>query len=205
MKKINALPIDNKSIMTHFTERFHKGDCLEEYDGVHRREVFELFGCRCDISYEYGKNWFLLRVLEGEEQEAMNCYNHFKDVVEFFNSYDKDKQIIFNPKTGLYGWYTMEDIPVVSGKLGTKGKKVYVLRCLEIFDFTPKLTTIVYSDLGEAILKKDEIVSDWKGELEDRSGDRYEIEETADAFYAYYLDSYLDDYIRIDIQQEVVE
>lgn len=205
MKKINALPIDNKSIMTHFTERFHKGDCLAQYDGVHRREVFELFGCRCDISYEYGKNWFRLWVLEGEKQAQMKCYNYFEDVIGFFNSHDKDKQIIYNPGTGLYGWYSVEEIPAVPEKSDAKGKKVYVLRCLEIYDFTPMLTTIVYSDLGEAILKKDEIVSDWKGELEDRNGDRYEIEETADAFYAYYLDSYLDDYIKIDIEQEEVE
>lgn len=107
-KLIEEIPIDDKSIMTEFTEGFHEGNCLEDYRGCHRREEFELFGCKCDISYEYGKSWFRLRVLEGDEQGRLNCYNHFKNVVELFNSFDEDIQIIFNPETGLYRWYTVD-------------------------------------------------------------------------------------------------
>lgn len=205
MKRINELPIDNKSIMTHFTERFHEDNCTKEYDGVHRREVFELFGCRCDISYEYGKNWFRIRVLEGEEQEAMNCYNHFKDVVEFFNSYDRDKQIIFNPGTGLYGWYTMEDIPAVSVKTGAKGKKVYVLKCVRMYDYEAYLDVHVFNDLSDAIFAKDELVSKYKENVPEWEDEGYICEEDATTFECYKEGYYVEDSIKIDIVEKEVE
>lgn len=58
-------PIDNKNVMTDFTEVFHNGDCLRISSPVGNKgdtqfyEYFVVENCLCCVNYCFGRNKFV--------------------------------------------------------------------------------------------------------------------------------------------------
>ena len=69
-KELIPAPIDNKNVVTDFTDDFHYGEFVESAEhGVHR-QAFWKCGALCVISYEFGNNWFDIQFVQATEQQA---------------------------------------------------------------------------------------------------------------------------------------
>lgn len=78
-KELYPAPIDNKNVLTDFTEVFHSGDCLTRkgrYGNV--IEYFVVEDCLCSVSYVFGASVFHVHVHFGIEQnkDKANHYIH---------------------------------------------------------------------------------------------------------------------------------
>ena len=77
-------PIDNKNVMTDFTEVFHNGDCLSISKPignlVHVKHVYEWFvveNCLCCVEYVFGLQWFRVYVQNSSTEENRDKANRY--------------------------------------------------------------------------------------------------------------------------------
>lgn len=90
MKKVlYKAPIDNKNVLTDFTEVFHNGDCLSVTIPVgtngttHTYEYFVVENCLCCVSYVFGLNWFRVEVQQHSSPENYEkAKRHIEQCIE---------------------------------------------------------------------------------------------------------------------------
>ena len=98
--------IDNTSILEDFTYDFHGGRYIERMNDKTTCQVFYMDNCLCEISYRYGQNWFMCRIIEGNPGDVRKCTTTIKKVILSLNS--DDVKVIFNPMLGVYEFYFVE-------------------------------------------------------------------------------------------------
>lgn len=85
-------------------------------------------------------------------------------------------------------------------------KNVYVLLRFRMIDLTPIFDLVaVFNSLSDAIFAKDELVDEFKEENPDWNDDRYGLEDSATCFEWYEHGHYLENSIRIDIEQRELQ
>lgn len=86
-----------------------------------------------------------------------------------------------------------------------KGKKVYVLTWFRMYNYEPEIKVHVFDDLGDAILAKDELVAEFKGEVPEWKREDFISEEDVTGFECYKDGSYMEDSVCISIKEKEVE
>lgn len=99
MNRIKA-NIDNTSILEDFTDEFHGGRYIEQIINKVVHQVFYMDNCLCELSYRYGQNWFMCRIIEGNSDDVRKCTTTIKKVVISLNS--DDIRVKFSPMLGVY-------------------------------------------------------------------------------------------------------
>lgn len=82
-KELYPAPIDNKNVLTDFTEVFHNGDCLTRKGN--RGEVIEYFvieDCLCSVSYFFGLSIFKVRVIFGSDNNKVRANHYIQECIK---------------------------------------------------------------------------------------------------------------------------
>ena len=115
MKKVlYKAPIDNKSVLTDFTEVFHNGDCLcRKGAGGMTIEYFVVEECLCSVSYHFGHNRF--RVCVEQFNNDLNYHravNYFQECINNLYHDNVTQELLVKKenipgilKDGSYGFY----------------------------------------------------------------------------------------------------
>jgi hypothetical protein len=98
--------IDNTSILEDFTDDFHGGRYIERMNDKITCQVFYMDNCLCEISYRFGQNWFMCRIIEGDPDDVRKCTTTIEKVVISLNS--DDVKVNFNPMLGVYEFLFVE-------------------------------------------------------------------------------------------------
>jgi hypothetical protein len=107
MNKIKA-PIDNKNILEDFTDVFHNGTYLERTSNGITYQIFILNDCLCEISYRFGQNWFMVRMIEGDPDNIRKCSAEIASIIKTMDEDENQSKVKFNPVLGVYEFYFVE-------------------------------------------------------------------------------------------------
>jgi len=110
-KQLTPAPIDNKNVMTNFTEVFHNGDYITR-KGTNGR-IFEYFiveDCLCVVSYMLGRNDFLVYpVILNHPSEAGKIYQYLdKCIGHIYHDNVAEELIVKKEGNCTYALYHIE-------------------------------------------------------------------------------------------------
>jgi hypothetical protein len=88
------MPIDDKNILTEFTEHFHNGDCLAHQQGKMIREIFIFLNRAWEVRYTYGKAVFYLLALD---HVCVDDLAQMQSRIEELESEDRDIYVPYIP------------------------------------------------------------------------------------------------------------
>ena len=98
--------IDNTNILEDFSDNFHGGRYIERMNDKITCQVFYMDNCLCELSYRYGQNWFMCRIIEGEPDDVRKCTSTLEKVVMSLNS--DNIRVKHNAILGVCEFYFVE-------------------------------------------------------------------------------------------------
>jgi hypothetical protein len=100
--------IDNKNIMEWFTESFHGGTYIERMNNKTTYQVFYMDNCLCELSYRFGQNWFMFRIIEGSPDDVRRCTKTINKIIISMNGDNNEIEVCYNPILVVYEFYFVE-------------------------------------------------------------------------------------------------
>ena len=102
--------IDDKDVLTDFSQMFHGGDCVVTRTPSGRRiEYFTLHQCLCKLSYSMGCNQFFLTIVEGGGLDKDRCQHRLDEIIQDFSSQNGASELhIEKVATHIYAFYKIQ-------------------------------------------------------------------------------------------------
>lgn len=105
-ENLTPAPIDEKNVVSDFTEAFHNGEYMERTDGKIHFEYFILHDCLCVVHYTFGHHRFVVGPVEGDSNLKELCRKDIRRMVDAMNGINKSQGIwVKTFADGCYGFY----------------------------------------------------------------------------------------------------
>lgn len=110
-ERLTPAPIDQKNVVSDFTDIFHNDECLVRTDMKTRHEYFIHRDCLCEVVWTYGYHRFSVHPLHGDPKMKDFCRTDFKKMIDEMNGINKSQGLFVKTlDEGCYGFYfTPED------------------------------------------------------------------------------------------------
>lgn len=103
---LTPAPIDQKNVVSDFTDIFHNDECLVRTDMKTRHEYFIYRDCLCEVIWTYGYHRFVVHPLQGEPNLKELCKSDFKRIIDEMNGINKSQGLLVKTfGEGDYGFY----------------------------------------------------------------------------------------------------
>lgn len=105
-ENLTYAPIDDKNVVSDFTEEFHNGECLLRTDNHTRYEYFIHRDCLCEVVWTFGHHRFIVHPLYGHPVQKKLCRSDFNRMIDEMNNINIPQGLIIKTfEEGCYGFY----------------------------------------------------------------------------------------------------